>query len=310
MKQLLISILFLSVGLSHAQNSKSSEKLLDKIVGVVNTKVISLSEIKRMEETLDARREISPIVYTEKKYEQKDLLNIIMRAFIIRDKINAQGYVINDDAVESRIKMTEERLGLKRADLLQFLKGKSLTFEEYFEIIRETMEYNIFAQRIIAPLISVTEQEIKNEYYRRNSTNNALSFKYNLVDFYIEQDKLVDKSESKYLAVLKDYQLTGRLPEEYKTLESNNLENLNEDGLSKDLNGVLKNTAEGSFSKPISIEGRLHVFYVQKKDLVESQDFQKFKEMIQSDIFTTKGRSVSTNWFDREYSNYYIRNLL
>lgn len=298
------------MGLTHAQESKSSEKLLDKIVAVVNTRVISLSEISRMQDTLEARKEISPMIYTEKKYSQKELLDIMIQSFIIRDKINAQGYVINDDAVESRIKMTEERLGLKRADLLQFLKGKGLTYEEYFEVIRETMEFNIFAQRIIAPLISVTEQEIKNEYYRRNQTNNALSFKYNLVDFYIPEDQMVDKNENKFLAVLKDYQLTGKLPEEYRSLESNNLEHLNEDAISKELATILKTTAEGSFSKPISINKHLHVFYVQKKDLVESQNFLKFKDQIQSDIFMTKGKSVTSNWFNREFSNYYIKNLL
>lgn len=306
----LILFIILSVNYVHAQSQKSSEKLLDKIVAVVNTRVISLSEIKRMEDTLLARQEVSPIVYTEKNYNQKQLLDILIRSFIIRDKINAQGYVINDDAVESRIKMTEERLGLKRSDLLVFLKGKGLTYEEYFEIIRETMEFNIFAQRIISPLISVTEQEIKNEYYRRNSTNNALSFKYNLVDFFIPEEKLVDKSETKFQAVLKDYQLTGRLPTEYSTLESNNLDNLNEDAISKELASILKTTAEGSFSKPISFNGNMHVFYVQKKDLVESQDFQKLKDQIQNDIFASKGKSVTTNWFDREFSNYYIKNLL
>lgn len=310
MKTFLILLLILSVGFTHAQDKKSSEKLLDKIVAVVNTRVISLSEINRIQDTLEARREISPMVYSEKKYDQKQLLQIVIKAFIIRDKINAQGYVINDDAVESRIKMTEERLGLKRADLLQFLKGKGITYEEYFELIRETMEYNIFAQRIISPLISVTEQEIKNEFYRRNSTNNALSFKYNLVDFYIPEAKLVDKSENKFLAVLKDYQLTGKLPEEYRDLESNNLDNLNEDGLSKELGAILKTTSEGSFSKAISLSDHLHVFYVQKKDLVESQDYLKFKDQIQSDIFMTKGKSVTSNWFDREFSNYYIKNLL
>jgi peptidyl-prolyl cis-trans isomerase SurA len=298
------------MGFAHAQDKKSSEKLLDKIVAVVNTRVVSLSEINRMASTLEARREVSPIVYTEKKYDKKGLLDILIKSTIIRDKINAQGYVINDDAVESRIKMTEERLGLRRADLLEFLKGKGLTYEEYFEIIRETMEFNIFAQRIIAPLISVTEQEIKNEYYRRNSTNNALAFKYNLTDFYIPEDKLIDKSENKFLAVLKDYQLTGKLPEEYRDLETNNLDNLNEDGLSKDLKVVLKNTAEGSFSKPVSLSNHLHVFYVQKKDLVESQDFLKKKDIIQNDIFMSKGKSVTNNWFDREYANYYIKNLL
>lgn len=303
--KILILLSFLGLSTAWAQ-----DKLLDKIVAVVNTKVISLSEINRLGATLPARREVSPIIYNEDKYSDKALLDLMIRSFIIRDKITAQGYVINDDAVESRIKMTEDRLGLKRADLLVFLKTKGITYEEYFEVIRETMEYNIFASKIIAPLISVTEQEIKNEYYRRNSANNALAFKYNLVDFYIPESALVDKDEKKFLAVLKDYQLTGKLPSDYSALESNNLENLNEDGLSKDLAKVLKTTSEGSFSNAISLSGHLHVFYVQKKDLVESQDFTRRKEQIQNEIFTVKGKSVSNNWFDREYSNYYIKNLL
>lgn len=304
-----MKIAFLIVFLG-SSTAWAQEKLLDKIVAVINTKVISLSEIKRIEDTLEARREIAPPIYSESKYDSKKLLDIMIRAFIIRDKLTAQGYVVNDEAVESRIKMTEERLGLKRADLLNFLKSKGLTYEEYFEVIRETMEYNLFAQRIIAPLIAVTEQEVKNEYYRRNSSNNALSFRYTLVDFYIAEKDLVVKDKAKYLAVLKDYQLTGKLPAEYRNLESNNLENLNEDGLSKELAKTLKTAAEGSFSDAITLNGYLHVFYVQKKDLVESQDFARAKEVIQNEIFATKGKSVSTNWFDREYSNYYIKTHL
>ncbi len=302
--------LYLIIGSVFINGAYAQEKLLDKLVAVINTRIVSLSEIKRMEDTLPARQEVSPMVYNEAKYTHKELLNIIIRSFIIREKINGQGYVINDDAVESRIKMTEERLGLKRADLLNFLKSKNLTYEEYFEIIRETMEYNVFASKIIAPLISVTEQEIKNEYYKRNTSNNALSFKYNLVDFYIKESTLVEKNELKFLAVLKDYQLTGKLPEEYRELETNNLENLNEDALSKELGSILKTTSEGTFSKASTINGYMHVFYVQKKDLVESQNFVKFKEQIQNDIFMSKGKSVTNNWFDREYSNYYINNLL
>ena len=302
--------LFLSLNSALISGVQAEDKLLDKLVAVVNTKVISLSEINRIEETLPARREVSPMVYSEEKYDSKKLLDIIIKSFIIRDKINAQGYVINDDAVESRIKMTEDRLGLKRADLLNFLKSKNLTYEEYFEVIRETMEYNVFASRIIAPLISVTEQEIKNEYYRRNTSNNALAFKYNLVDFYIKESNLIDKDVKKYVAVLKDYQLTGKLPEEYRDLETNNLENLNEDALSKELQSALKTTSEGSFSNATSIGGYLHVFYVQKKDLVESADFTRAKDQIQNDIFMGKGKSVTNHWFDREFANYYIKNLL
>jgi peptidyl-prolyl cis-trans isomerase SurA len=290
--------------------SAQDEKLLDKIVGVVNSRVVSLSEIKRVHLTMEARKEVSPMVYTEKTYTDQQLLDTLINAYIIRDKINAQGFVINDDAVESRVKMTEERLGLKRADLLAFLKNKGLTYEEYFELIRESMEYNIFAQRIIAPLISVTDQEIKNEYYRRNSGNNTLSFKYNLVDFYIAERVLVEKDEDRFIEVLRDYQLTGKLPEEYREMETNNLDGIGEDSLSGDLAKLLKDTPEGSFSNTISLNGYIHAFYVQKKDLVESISYSKMKEKIQQEIFMQKGGAVTKNWFDREYGNYYIKQLL
>ncbi|HLW57357.1 MAG TPA: peptidylprolyl isomerase [Bacteriovoracaceae bacterium] len=302
-------ILLMTLGplFSWAQDSKP--KLLDKIVAVINSQVISLSEIQRMSSTLEARAEVSPIIYDKKTYQQKDLIDVIIKAFIIRDKLTAQGYVINDDAVESRIRATEQRLGLTRNDLLAFLKSKDLTFEEYFEIIRETMEYNIFASRIISPLVSVTEQEIKNEFYKKNSSNAALSFKYSLTDFYLAESKLIEKNSSKFLATLRDYQLTGKLPEEFKDLETNQLDNLREEGLSPELVKVLKETPEGSFSKPILLGGYWHSFYVHKKDLVESQHCLRMKDQIQQEIFMKKGQAASENWFQREFSNYYIKYL-
>jgi len=303
----LILLITLGPCLAWAQNSQL--KLLDKIVAVVNSQVISLSEVNRISETLEARKEVSPIIYDKNKYEQKDLIDLIIRAFIIRDKLTAQGYVINDDAVESRIRATEQRLGLGRADLLNFLKSKDLTFEEYFEIIRETLEYNIFASRIIAPLVSVTEQEIKNEFYKMNASNNALSFKYHLMDFYVPESKIIDKDSSHFLRTLRDYQLTGKLPEEFKELETNELDNLREEGLSPELVKILKETPEGSFSKPILLSGYWHSFYVQKKDLVESQNYLRSKDQIQQEIFMRKGQSVTDNWFEREYSNYFINYL-
>lgn len=303
MKKILV-LLLLSMNL-HAQ-----DKLLDKIVAVINTRVVSLSELDRIEETLHARKELSPLVFTETKYTKKQILDTVINSFIIRDKIGAQGYVVTDDQVESRIKMTEERVGFKRSDLLAYLKNKNVTFEEYFEIIRETMEYNIFASRIIGPLISVTEQEIKNEYYKRNTSNKALTFKFNLVDFTIPESQLVDSDDARLVAILKDYQLTGKLPEAYKEIETNKLEDISEEGLNPEMIKSLKDADEGSFAKPVRMGGKVHIFYIEKKDLVESQQYIQFKDRLEQEIMMEKGKGVSKNWFDREYSNYYIKNYL
>ena len=84
----------------------SSAKLLDKIAGVINDKVFSLSELKRIQSTVSARKEIAPFIYTKNKYTINDILKLQHRVFIVKDKLSEQGFVVSDDSVEARIKDT------------------------------------------------------------------------------------------------------------------------------------------------------------------------------------------------------------
>jgi peptidyl-prolyl cis-trans isomerase SurA len=301
----LLFLLVLGANLAVAQ-----DKLLDKIGAVVNGRVYSLSEVIRVEQTLPARREIAPFIYTEASYEREHLLDLIIRSQIVRDKIGAQGYVVSDDSVESRIRMTEEKLGLNRESLLAFLQGKGLTYEEYFEVMRESMEYSLFATRIIAPMVSITEQELKNEFYKRHVTDKALSFTYNLVDFSVPESQARSNPTDLYLQALKDYQLTGRLGGGYSDLEANPIEGVREDGLHPSIASALAGTPEGSFTTPVVIGGRLRSFYVKKKDIAESQAYLRAKDGLGEEIFAEKSKSLTRNWFEREYPNYYIKKTL
>lgn len=301
----LVLTLFLGMASASAQ-----DKLLDKIVAVVNGRVYSLSELQRIEKTLSARQEISPFIYSKPKYDRTELLDLMIHAYIIRDKIGVQGYVISDDAVEGRIRMTEEKLGLSRENLLGFLSTKGITYEEYFEITREAMEYQIFVSRIIEPLVTVTEQELKNEFYRRHASYKALSFTYNVVDFSVPESQGQGKLKDRYVAALRDYQLTGRMSDGFSDLEANPIEGVKEDGLNPEIARVLSTTPEGGFSSPIFLGGRLRSFYVKKKDLVESQNFINAKNRLADELSSEKSRALTGGWFEREYSNYYIKKLL
>jgi peptidyl-prolyl cis-trans isomerase SurA len=273
--------------------------------------VYTLSELARVEETLPARREISPFLYTRPSYKQGELLDIMLRGYIVREKIGAQGYVISDDSVESRIRLTEEKLGLNRDSLLEFLKGKGVTYEEYFEVIREAMEYSLFTTRIIAPLVTITEQELKNEFYKRHATDKALTFIYQVVDFSVPGEQAGPKgAKEAFVVALRDYQLTGRMSGGFTDLEANPLEGIKEDGLHPSIASALGSTPEGGFTPSVVVGGRLRSFYVKKKDLVESQAFMQNKEKLHEELFIQKSRSLTDNWFEREMANYYIRKLL
>ncbi len=289
----------------------SYAKLLDKVVGVINENVYTLSEIKRIKETVNIRKEISPFIYAKNKYAELEILNLIQRSFIIKDKLSELGFVIGDDAVESRINETEKSLGLNRTELLQFLKSKNISFNEYFELIREAMEYSVFQRRIIAPLITITDQELKNYYFKNNSNNKVLRFKYKVVDFSLPANAVATSTDEQNLPqVLLKYQKTGIIPEVYKEIDTIDLGNISDEDLPKELSALLKTTDEKQFSKIYKKDGLIHSFYVIEKDLVESSEFIRQKNMIYNQIFMNRSESVSNNWFNREILNYYVVNNL
>ncbi len=286
----------------------SQAKLLDKIVAVVDEQVVTQSLVQRMKANVSARAQISPYIYSMgKKLTSEQSIDILINRVLVRDKLVELGYVISDDQVESQIKSTEQRLGLGRAALLNFLKGNGMTFDEYFELIRETIEYNIFNDRVIRPLISVTEQEIKNAFYKENRNNKSISFKYTLVDFSLDDRKLSKKTERRFKEALKSFQVSGTLPDEFKDVETNTLGDITEEGLTKELKDLLKRTDEGAFTNSIRLGSSTHVFYIQKKDLVESELFIKNKDRIRAMLFESVANEITSLWFERESNKHYIK---
>ncbi len=289
------------------QAPNASAKLIDKIVAVINDQVITLSLVKRMQANVVARSQISPVIYSKKNLSQKDAIDIVIHRSLVREKLAELGYVISDDQVESQIKATEQRLGLGRQALLDFLKSNGMTFDEYFELIRETIEYNIFNDRVIRPLISVTEQEIKNAFYKENQNNKSLSFRYTLVDFSLDEKSLSKAGLRRFKDALKTFQVSGVLPDEFRDVQTTTLGDITEEGLTNDLQQLLKRTDEGAFTDAIKLGGVTHVFYVQKKDLVESELFMRHKDRIRAQLFEQVAAEITGLWFERESNKHYIR---
>jgi peptidyl-prolyl cis-trans isomerase SurA len=294
-----------SIALFFSIVSISQATLLDKTIAIFNDRVITLSEIERAKSNFNTRKNVAPNVYNIADVTLDKVANLIINKFIIREKISELGYNISDDQVESQIKTTESRLNLNRQALLSFLKGNNITFDEYFEIIRESIEYNVFQDRIIEPLISVTEQEIKNAFFKENTQNKALAIKYSLVGYSI--NKGANFSSDRFLSSIKSYQKSGNLPEEYKNVEIINLGDVTEDTLNKDLAKLLKETDEGSFSAPYTVNAKSTTYFIKAKDLAESEVFIKEKEHIRQRLLTKIAHDVSDVWLQREKTKHYIR---
>lgn len=299
MKKLFIALLFVSFS--------SQAKLIDKIVAVVDDNIITKSQVDRIKETVLPRRNILPSVFDKNAFSEQEVVQIIIEKFLIRSHLSEVGYIISDDQVESRIKETEKAMGISRREILQFLESNGMTFDEYFELVRESDETNIFNLKIIKPLISITEQEIKNAFYNKYAKKESLTLKFDLVDFYFPNLNLTKNLKKELPNILEVYQQTGNIPAELKNMETNVLGQVTEEGLNPELRNALVKTQKGKFSSPIRIGGTWHVFYIKERDLVESDHFNKKKNEMSQILFLEKSEEIKNVWFQKERNKHFVK---
>lgn len=290
-----------------ALGTRVEAKLLDKIVAIVDDNIITLSQINRTGKNMPIKRNVAPMIYDKSSYTDQEVLNISINKFLIRAKLSELGYTITDDQVEAQIKSNEERLGVDRKSLKNFLSQQNTSYDEYFETLREAIEYSYFVNRVVSPMISISEQDVKNTYYKNNIKDSRMNFKYTLIDYSISKDLISTLSKGQMEDVVRQYRINSVLPEKFSTMTSINIDDVTEEGLAAELRAALKETDEGAVTSPILISGKHHVFYIAKKDLVETEAYSAQKDQIKNQLFEAAVKAETKIWFERERNKHYIK---
>ncbi len=287
----------------------ASARLLNKVLANVENESLTLLEAERARKTYQNKKTISPQIYNEKNADLSLIVDLFVRRNIIRLKLKEIGYDINDKQVEAQIRTTEKRLGLGRDDLLSFLESNGLTFEEYFETTRESIEYNIFLGKVIKPLVKITDQEVLKKY-KEISKSDSLTYKYDLVDFYINNKQIKNIDKNIIIRDLNLFKKNGVLPEYLSTIENSLIKDVNEENLSKVIKNAVRKTPKNKFSKQVNINGIVHFFFIKEKKLIESEKYRKQKPIINQIIFEQKSKEVIKSWITQKRNNYFISEKL
>ena len=288
-------------------SSSIEAKILDKIAAVFNDNIITLSQVQRLSKIIPIKKNVAPMIFSKNSFTSEELLQISINKFLIRSKLAELGYTITDDQVDSQIKSNEQRLGVDRASLKNFLKEQNTTYDEYFETLREAIEFSYFVNRVISPMISISEQDIKNTFYKNNARDSRMNFKYTLVDYAISRTVVPTLNKNQFEDIVKQYRINSVLPENFSTMTVANLDEINEEGLAPELINLLKNTDEGSLTSPIILNNQHHIFQVAKKDLVETEAFVAQKDKIKDQLFEKAVKTETEIWFERERNKHYIK---
>jgi peptidyl-prolyl cis-trans isomerase SurA len=287
--------------------SSSEAKLLDKISAIIDDNTITLSQVVRMSKNLAIKKNVAPMIYDKNTFSDEELINISINKFLIRSKLTELGYSITDDQVEAQIKANEKRLNVDRNSLMNFLKQQGTTFDEYFETLREAIEYSYFINRVISPSIAISEQDVKNNYFKKNIKDPRLNFKYTLIDYAISKETMPKLGKGQMEETVRQFRVNSVLPDLFSSMTTTNLDDITEEGISLELRNLLKQTDEGALTSVLILNGHYHIFFIAKKDLVESEAFSKQKEKIHDELFEVAVKYEAQLWFERERNKHYIK---
>jgi hypothetical protein len=310
MKKLSLLVLFISfcpVLVAQEENKGNAPgKLIDKIALVVNDQSFALSDFANVQKNYSARSEVAPIVYLPTKNNINGLTQIFIQTYIIRQKLKDIGYAISDDIIDERIRYIEKAQGLSRNELNSFLKSKSLDFNTYFQLIKESIELTQYLQKIIYPTIDISDLEIKNFFLKNFPSYDQKSIKYDLIAISIPPSVEASFSLKEIISHVKAYRDGIPLPEKLKDIESYKMEKIDESGLTKNIASVLKKTEIGQFTELVKVQKKSTLFFVENKEFSNSNVFETEKEKIRMQLAFEKAQLVLDDWINSEVKNYYV----
>ena len=298
---------FLILLLSFQIKSICSKELLDKIIAVINDEIITLSQIKRIHATLLIREQVIRQIYNGKIKTNQQIVNTLIDQALIRNKLKKLGFSIKKDDIERSIKHYEDNLRISRRQLIQYLKQNNLSLKEYSDFLKEGLEFNRFNSWFIRPLVSITDQDIKNAFYKEHFENKTLSFKYHLTDYTIPKKSLNKKMLSQLPDTFKKYKKNKYWPEGFSNIQTLEIGIISEESLAENIKAALKNTSKNNFTGPVLIDDTYHFFFIKNKTLLESELYLQEKPRIYNHLFEQALSKVREFWLKEEKVKNYVR---
>jgi len=281
--------------------------LLDKVAIVTNDKIYTLTELSEFKRIYKGISELAPLVFQENKNNLKDIAHSLVRSFIIERELLDLGYNFSDEVINERINAIKNAHGISQDQLVNFLEGKSITYDRYFDLIKKSLQYSQFSHKVIGPIVAITDQEIK-DYFEKRTGKSPHNAEYDLVLISLPKNY---KPESHTNEWLKEQiiRITDGKPMDHslRGISSTPLENVSADSLNPLIKDVVGKLTPGDISSPFKIKNQWQIVLLKNRKDGDSSLFKNNKEQVRQELFLVKSQGVIEKWLEAKKSNYFVQ---
>lgn len=303
MKYLLKISLFI-VMLSCLSTSVSAE-IVDRIVAVVNRKVITLYQLQQAEKLF--QQEVKSAEDTEQARREK-VLELLINDEIVRQEAEEMGILVTDADFNAAISDIKQRNNLVSDDQLKEAVGREgKTWEEFTREIREQIKMAKLVNQEVHSKITVTEKDVETYYQNHPDLFEQSPSTVRVRHILLNVKKDADESEiqavrekaeqlvqqlragADFVTVAKEYSdhPSGQSGGELGTFKQGDLAAPFDIAFGMDV---------GEITDPIQSELGFHIINVQEKISGEQATYENAKSKIRERLFAEKSNKLYKEW--------------
>lgn len=279
-------------------------KTLSKVVAVVNDEMISTFQLDKAVVSALAQNPNQNQLTTAQFDQMKvQILNRMVNDKLLEQRTKELGLKVSDPELNGAIEDVQLKNGLTAETLEKALAAQGLTLPEYRDKIRnEILRYKLLSREVNYKVL-VTSSEVRN-YFDQHIDEYIVEpkVKVNRISFTIPTDNEEKMAEfHKRVDTSRDLLLNG---EEFnKVLEAQgnaasggDMGELIEADMAKPLQLALADLKPGGVSKPLEMNGKLHLFQVTKITGGDSDPFGSVKDEIEEKLKRDKTDARFEEW--------------
>ena len=314
-------ILFLFV-VSVSLTALSAKEVVDKVVVTVNSEVILMSDIKKLQARVARPGAIDESLLLGEKLDTLKNNRAAQLQFLIREKLIAaeikrQGLSIGNERVETEINVMAKRGQMNKPEFTTYLSKQGFSMEDYKDVLRNKLERQSFFESEIVSKLRITDEDAYGEYQTKNP-----NYAPNVNEFTIGQIFFDPRKGTPEAALARAKSAVEKLKggEAFEVIANRE----SEDGsASKD--GVLGTFKTGEFNPEIerAVSGLavndytdvvrskqgFHIFKLLSKKTTVDPQFLKYKESIKASLIEKNFSRQLKNWFESKKQDAYIKNF-
>ncbi|MCB0377597.1 MAG: peptidylprolyl isomerase [Bdellovibrionales bacterium] len=280
-------------------------KILEKVYAVVNGEIITLTEISDYQEKLKHGGLINDLLFSdpavrEKAMKNRDfLIKLLVDEKLIDFEVKQNGFLVTSERVEKEIDGIAKKQGISLAQLKQALRSQGVSFAEYQDFIKKSIERKQLIEKEITSQIKISEQDIVSHYLATNKNSKHQIFQYNLSHILLKNSdaakakELVDelKEKKNFDAMVKQYSTDEDTKDkhgQFGTFQSGEMIGA--------IEKAIKDLKPGDTSDVVKTPMGLHIFKVVDKKLVQDPAIEKKKQEIYQTLFARAFKEQLDFW--------------